>query len=96
MEEIHNINNSSNHYFPIEEIHSYESNVSRLVNGKVQYKSPVKSTKGKITQLMIKVTLAKNFDQKQFKIISSISADQWIKNQRELMFKICEDKKMFD
>ena len=45
---------------------------------------------------MIKVTLSKNFDSKQFKIISSIPADQWIKNQRDLVFKICEDKKMFD
>lgn len=66
------------------------------MNGKIQYKSPVKSIKGKINELMIKVILSKNFDSKQFKIISSIPADQWIKNQRDLVFKICEDKKMFD
>lgn len=56
------------------------------MNGKIQYKSPVKSIKGKINELMIKVTLSKNFDSKQFKIISSIPADQWIKNQRDLVF----------
>lgn len=38
---------------------------------------------------MIKVTLSRNFDQKQFKIISSIPSDQWIKNQRDLLFKLC-------
>lgn len=43
---------------------------------------------------MIRVSLSKTFDPKQFKIISSIPPKEWIKSQKELMKKITSNKKL--
>lgn len=36
----------------------------------------------KIASLMIRVSLSKEFDMKQFKLITSVQADEWINNQK--------------
>ncbi len=73
MEDLHN-NHISNTYFPIESIGSNESKNAYGLNRNSLSKNQVKSVKSKINQLMITVNLSKNFDYKQFKIISSISS----------------------
>ncbi len=43
---------------------------------------------------MIKVQLSSTFDPKQFKIISSVPAKEWIRSQKELMKKITSNNKL--